>query len=189
MKKFFLITTFLFCFCFSFSDLNLDAGISSGILQNIFQDREESFYAKFQYGLGFYNYLRLVYNRFLGVEFGFPGFYYIFKSDSKGYYYYPEKMIIPYFLKLRGILDFEKFYLTFSGGVYFPFQMIASYYFPRYFISGIGGDASINYNLTKNFSAGLGVEFSYYFDPYALINFSSQIFLNLNYRIFWWKRF
>jgi hypothetical protein len=184
MKKFFLITTFLFCFCFSFSDLNLDAGISSGILQNIFQDREESFYAKFQYGLGFYNYLRLVYNRFLGVEFGFPGFYYIFKSNSKGYYYYPEKMIIPYFLKLRGILDFEKFYLTFSGGVYFPFQMIASYYFPRYFISGIGGDASINYNLTKNFSAGLGVEFSYYFDPYALINFSSQIFLNLNYRVF-----
>ncbi|MGC8764921.1 MAG: hypothetical protein ACP5QT_03460 [Brevinematia bacterium] len=184
MKRIFFALIFLFFSSLCFSELNLDIGINGGIEQNIYDAREESFKAKFQYGNGFNSYIRAVFFRYVGVEFGFPGFFYTYSSDSSGDYYYPEKIKIPWNLKFLFMISYKGFNFEAGGGLEFPYYILASYYSPRYIILGFSFLGGVSYQFTERFSLGIRFNVAFYSDEYTSLNNSIYYLLNMSYRIF-----
>ena len=184
MKKFSIILPFLLLVLPGFSDVNFGVGVNAGVEQNIYDAKEESFKAKFQYGGGFNPYLLFVFNNLIGIEFGFPGFFYTFSSDTLGNYYYPEKIKIPWKLKLLALIKYEKLNFEIGGGGELPYYIIASYYSPRYLLSGVSIFAGLSYQLTERLSSGIRFENAFYFDEYSSLNDSIYYLFSLCYRIF-----
>lgn len=184
MKIFLTCFFVLFLISSGYSEINLDTGITTGIEQNLYDAKEESFKAKFQYGIGFNTYIRLVLIRLIGIEFGFPGFFYTFGSDTIGDYYYAEKIKIPWNIKLVVLFNYKKLNFEVGGGFNFPYYILATYYSPRYMLLGISIPAGISYQITEKLSLGLRFETAFYNDEYSYLNNSIYYMLNLNYRIF-----
>ncbi len=182
MKFYLFLLLFIFA-SFGFSNINLDIGINAGIEQNIYDAKEESFKAKFQYGAGFNPYFRFLFINLIGIEFGFPGFFYTFSSDTIGDYYYPEKIKIPYNIKLLAIIKYKRFNFEAGAGYCFPYYIIASYYAPRYLLSGLSMLGGFSYTLTERLFLGIRLEMAIYNDEYSSLNDSIYYMLNIFYRI------
>lgn len=167
------------------SNINIDFGIKTGYAQSYYNAAGESFNTKIQHGLGVHYFARALFYQHVSLEFELAGFYYLSKSDNKGDYYYPERMVIPWSVMVKGYLPVSFGYVNGGAGYYFPYIMKASYYYPREINPGLTAEIGCDFKLKKSkFLIGPLVKYVYYFDDLSDKYFSLYFLLNLSYRIF-----
>jgi hypothetical protein len=167
------------------SRINFNFGLKTGYEQSYYDATGNSFKAKLQNGFGINYYAQVVFYKHTGIEFELAGFYHVSKSDNEGNYYYPERMEIPWSIKLKGFFPFSFGNFNAGLGYYFPYIMKASYYYPRDTYSGIISEIGYDFFI-KNSKLSIGpfAKFVYYFDKNSDNYFSIYYLLNISYKIF-----
>ncbi len=182
MKRVFCIA--IFFVSIAYGNVKLNYGIKAGLEQNFYDYKGESFKTKIQFGGGFENFLKLSLNNFFGLEFTFPGFYYLLESDKTGGYLYPDKFKLPLGIGFVFNVDIQKFYFEMNIGGGLPYFLIFSYYYPRYVLPEISGSIGAGYYFNEKVFANLSIGMINYFDAGSDVNLSISYSLSLGFRIF-----
>lgn len=182
MKRVFYIA--IFFVSVAYGNVKLSYGIKAGLEQNFYDYKGESFKTKIQFGGGFENFLKLSLNNFFGLEFNFPGFYYLSESDKTGGYFYPDKFKLPINFGFIFNFDIQKLYFEINIGVGGPYFLIFSYYYPRYVLPEISGSLGVGYHFNETIFANLSIGMINYFDFISDVNLSISYSLSLGFRIF-----
>ncbi|MCX7821407.1 MAG: hypothetical protein N2258_07015 [Brevinematales bacterium] len=182
MYRIFYITIFIFSI--AYSGVKVNYGIKTGLEQNFYDYRGESFKTKIQLGGGFANLFKIAFNDYIGVQLTFPGFYYIGESDKVGGYLYPDKIKLPIGFDFVFNYNIKSFYFEAGIGSGIPYFLIFSYYYPRYVLTELSGSLGMGYNFSDKFFATLNVGLIKYFDISSDVNISLLYSLSLSYRVF-----